>query len=234
MENHGPDDPVAIYIREASNVEPLTKDEETKLFQELAGSEDWDEARENVARRLIEAQLAQVVRIAQKHSSLGAPMLDLIQEGNIGLMNAVRRFAESPIGDFTDYAATCIEDAIKKAFGIDWQKFAELLVAEFPQLRDDVLEWSGLLHLQMMEFYLVTEKAINARDWATVERCLRLADTLLRDGDGEIRNAIHVSYLENLPREGDDHDRIRGAMTPDLRKAWDDILAYLSTLRDNA
>jgi hypothetical protein len=117
---------------------------------------------------------------------------------------------------------------------IDWQKFAELLVAEFPQLRDDVHESSGLLHLQMMEFYLVTETAINARGWATVERCLRLADTFLHDGDAEIRNAIHVSYLESLPREGDDHDRIREVMTPDLRKAWDDILAYLSTLRDNA
>ena len=45
-------------------------------------------------------------------------MLDLIQEGNIGLMNAVRSFAESPIGDFTDYATTRIDDAIKKAFGL--------------------------------------------------------------------------------------------------------------------
>ena len=115
---------------------------------------------------------------------------------------------------------------------IDWQKFAELLVAEFPQLRDHVHDSSRLLHLQMMEFYLVTEKAIKAKDWATVERCLRLADTFLHDGDAEIRNAIHVSYLENLPREGNDHDRIREAMTPDLRKAWDDILAYLSTLCD--
>jgi DNA-directed RNA polymerase sigma subunit (sigma70/sigma32) len=117
MENHDPNDPVAMYIREACNVEPLTKDEETKLFRELAGPGDWDEARENVARRLIEAYLAQVVSIAQKHSSLSVPMLNLIEEGNIGLMNAVRRFAESPIGDFTDYATTCIDDAIKSAFG---------------------------------------------------------------------------------------------------------------------
>jgi RNA polymerase primary sigma factor len=116
MENSDPDDPVAMYIREASSVGPLTRDEETKLFQELAGSEDWDEARENVARRIIEAHLAQVVSIAQKHSSSGVPMLDLIQEGNIGLMNAVRSFAENPIGDFTDYATSCIDDAIIKAF----------------------------------------------------------------------------------------------------------------------
>jgi DNA-directed RNA polymerase sigma subunit (sigma70/sigma32) len=113
-----PDDPVAIYIREASSVEPLTKDEETKLFQELAGSDDWDEVRENVARRLIEGHLAQVVSIAQRHSASGLPMLDLIQEGNMGLMNAVRRFAETPIGDFTDYAGACVDDAIKKAFGL--------------------------------------------------------------------------------------------------------------------
>ena len=117
MENHDPDDPVSVYLSEVGGVEPLAKDEETKLFRELAGPGDWDEERENVARRLIEGHLAQVVSIAQKHfSSSGVPMLDLIQEGNIGLMNAVRSFAEKPVGDFTDYAATCINDAIKKAF----------------------------------------------------------------------------------------------------------------------
>lgn len=73
------------------------QDEETKLFGELAEPGDWDEARENVARRLIEGHLAQVVSIAQKHSASSAPMLDLIPEGNIGLMSAVRNFAERPI-----------------------------------------------------------------------------------------------------------------------------------------
>jgi hypothetical protein len=60
---------------------------------------------------------------------------------------------------------------------IDRQRFAQLLLAEFPQLGDDVHGWSGLQHLQMMEFQLITEKAISAGDWTTVERCLRLADT---------------------------------------------------------
>jgi DNA-directed RNA polymerase sigma subunit (sigma70/sigma32) len=44
-------------------------------------------------------------------------MLDLIQEGNIGLMNAVRTFAERPIGDFTAHAAACIDDTIMKLLG---------------------------------------------------------------------------------------------------------------------
>jgi RNA polymerase primary sigma factor len=118
MENHDLDDPVAVYIREVGSGKPLAKDEETKLFRELAGPADWDKAREIVARRLVESHLAQVVSVAQKYSASGVPVLDLIQEGNIGLMNAVRSFAESPIGDFTDYATTCIDDAIKKAFGL--------------------------------------------------------------------------------------------------------------------
>jgi DNA-directed RNA polymerase specialized sigma subunit len=42
-------------------------------------------------------------------------MLDLIQEGNMGLMNAIRSFAERPTDDFTDYAARCIDEAIKKS-----------------------------------------------------------------------------------------------------------------------
>jgi DNA-directed RNA polymerase sigma subunit (sigma70/sigma32) len=97
MENDGPDDPVSVYIREAGSVTPLAKDEEIELFRKLARPGDWDEARENVARRLIESHLTQVVSIAPKHSASSVAMLDLIQEGNIGLMNAVRSFAKSPI-----------------------------------------------------------------------------------------------------------------------------------------
>ncbi len=117
MEQHDPDDPVAIYIREVSKIETLSKDEETKLFQELGGKGNWDETRENVARRLIESRLALVVSVAQKHSTSGVPLLELIQEGNLGLTNAVRNFAEKPIGDFSAYAGTCIEDAITKTLG---------------------------------------------------------------------------------------------------------------------
>jgi RNA polymerase primary sigma factor len=114
MENREPLDPVAMYIREASNVEPLTKDKETRLFRELGSSSDWDEQREDVARRLIESQLMLVVSIAQKHSAAGLPMLDLLQAGNIGLMNAVKTFAKNPIGDFAAHASACIEREIAR------------------------------------------------------------------------------------------------------------------------
>jgi len=113
---------------------------------------------------------------------------------------------------------------------IDGGQFADLVVKEFPQLRDDIQEWQGLEHLQMMEFMLFTQRACKNRDWATVEKCLRFADKLLRYGDSGIKNAVYVSYLESLPRKGEVHDRLRKMMSADLRKGWDDILAYLSKL----
>src|SRR5439155_11980063 len=73
MGKHDPDDPVTMNIREASNVEPLTKDEETNLFRRLGRVGDWGEERENVARRLVESQLALVVSIAQKTRRLVFP-----------------------------------------------------------------------------------------------------------------------------------------------------------------
>ena len=116
METPDLDDAVAMYMRELSTIEPLTKHEETTLFEELRGTVG-SEQRKTVERRLIESQLPLVASIAQEHTASGIPMLDLIQEGNLGLMNSVRSFAETPTGDFPTFAATCIEDAITKAFG---------------------------------------------------------------------------------------------------------------------
>jgi len=117
MEGRNPVDPLAMYIREVSTVVPLSSDEERRLFRELGGRDNWNDAKENIARRLIESHLPLVVTIAGKHSASGARMLDVIQEGNLALINAVKSFAEEPLGDFTAYATSHIVDAITKAFG---------------------------------------------------------------------------------------------------------------------
>ena len=101
---------------------------------------------------------------------------------------------------------------------------------EFPELHDEIKNCHRLDHLVMMEFVVFTERACKSEDWKTVERCLRLADKLLRHGNSKVKNAVYVSYLESLPRKGNVHDRLRKMMTTDLRKGWDDILEYLSKL----
>jgi hypothetical protein len=113
---------------------------------------------------------------------------------------------------------------------IESQEFGELLLAEFPELREEIIEYEDLDHLKMIEFALFTVRACKRKDWKTVERCLRLAHRLLRDGDSQINNAVYVSYLETLPRKGKIHGQLRRMMTTDLRKGWDRILDYLSRL----
>jgi hypothetical protein len=63
MDTSNSDDPVTVYLREVSNVEPLAKDEEAELFRQLGSRGSWDEAKENIARRVIESQLALVVSV---------------------------------------------------------------------------------------------------------------------------------------------------------------------------
>jgi hypothetical protein len=108
--------------------------------------------------------------------------------------------------------------------------FERLVLQEFPSLRDDFTEWEGLLHLQVMEFAIFTEKAAVAGQNSIVQTCLRLADLFVREGDQEVWNAMHVSFLEALPRQGDIYLMLRSAMSPTLCKGWDDILAYLKAV----
>ena len=116
MATRDPNDPVAVYLREAASGEPLTAAAEADLFRRLGASDDWQGDTEDAARRIIESHLRLVVLIAERHAaSSGVSVLDLIQEGNIGLLNAVRTFAKKPYGVFSAYASACVEDAISKA-----------------------------------------------------------------------------------------------------------------------
>jgi RNA polymerase primary sigma factor len=111
-----PNDPVAVYLREAASVEPLTTAEEAEIFRRLGTTDEWQGDTEDAARRVIESYLRLVVSIAERHAALsGVSVLDLIQEGNIGLLNAVKTFAKNPCGVFSACASACIENAISKA-----------------------------------------------------------------------------------------------------------------------
>ena len=107
-----PNDPLEFYLQELGTVRPLTKDEETDLLQHVGTQ---DELAESAARRLIEANLSLVVPIAKRYSSAGINVLDLIQQGNEGLLLAVKTFAGSSSGSFSAHAATCIEEAVLRA-----------------------------------------------------------------------------------------------------------------------
>jgi len=102
-------DAVKLYVQELASVLPLTKEEEAHMFEEMEQSGERGELAE---RRLIEGNLHLVLPIAERHKSSDLSMLDLIQEGNLGLMRAIKEFQRVHLEHFSTYATSCIEDAI--------------------------------------------------------------------------------------------------------------------------
>ena len=117
---------MSMYLREVANVPPLTKEEEKVLWQQ-AQTRDTNQV-ELAKRRLIESRLSMVVDIAERYMSSGVPMLELLQEGNIGLMAAVDTFLKKPDSDFSKHAHACIERAIGSAIAESRSSSEPLLI----------------------------------------------------------------------------------------------------------
>ena len=103
------DDPVRMYLKEIGQIKLLTAEEEVELAQRMA---DGDESAKN---KLTEANLRLVVSIAKKYSGRGLHILDLIQEGNTGLIRAVDKFDWTRGNKFSTYATWWIRQAITRA-----------------------------------------------------------------------------------------------------------------------
>ena len=79
-----------MYLAELRKTPLLSKEEELELFHRLNNSDDID-----AAKRLVMAHLRFVVHVAKTYKGYGLPLLDIIQEGNVGLMKAVKKFDTS-------------------------------------------------------------------------------------------------------------------------------------------
>jgi RNA polymerase primary sigma factor len=103
------EDTVGLYLREISRVPLLTAAEEVSLAKALERGD------ERARRRLIESNLRLVVSIARRYSGRGLSFLDLIQEGNVGLMKAVERYDWRLGHRFSTYATWWIRQAVTRA-----------------------------------------------------------------------------------------------------------------------
>ena len=103
------EDPVRMYLKEIGKVSLLTADEEIELAQRM------EEGDENAKKRLAEANLRLVVSIANRYVGRGMLFLDLIQEGNLGLIKAVEKFDYRKGYKFSTYATWWIRQAITRA-----------------------------------------------------------------------------------------------------------------------
>ena len=103
------DDPVRMYLKEIGKVPLLTPEEEQDLAKRMA------EGDEEAKRRMAEANLRLVVSIAKRYVGRGMMFLDLIQEGNLGLIKAVEKFDYTKGYKFSTYATWWIRQAITRA-----------------------------------------------------------------------------------------------------------------------
>lgn len=102
-------DPVRMYLREIGKIPLLTKEEEVELAKRVEAGD------EEAKKKLIEANLRLVVSIAKKYIGRGLSFLDLIQEGNLGLIRAVEKFDYRKGFKFSTYATWWIRQAITRA-----------------------------------------------------------------------------------------------------------------------
>ena len=108
LEGVSTEDPVRMYLKEIGNVPLLTSEEEVELARRV------EQGDEEAKRKLTEANLRLVVSIAKKYVGRGMPFLDLIQEGNMGLMKAVDKFDYTKGYKFSTYATWWIRQAITR------------------------------------------------------------------------------------------------------------------------
>jgi RNA polymerase primary sigma factor len=108
LEGVSTEDPVRMYLKEIGNVPLLSSEEEVELAKRV------EQGDEEAKKKLTEANLRLVVSIAKKYVGRGMPFLDLIQEGNMGLMKAVDKFDYTKGYKFSTYATWWIRQAITR------------------------------------------------------------------------------------------------------------------------
>ena len=150
---------IKIYLREIGQIPLITPQEEIDLAARIKKGD-------RAARTLmIKANLRLVVKIAHDYTNLGLPLLDLVSEGNIGLMKSVERFDPAKGGKLSTYAAWWIKQSIKRALA-NQSKTIRLpvhLVDKISKMRRVSLQMSEELGREPTDDELADETGISSR-----------------------------------------------------------------------
>jgi RNA polymerase primary sigma factor len=190
-----------LYLREAGQVKLLTPQEEIALAKRI-------QAGDNEARDLmIRANLRLVVKIARDYENMGVPLLDLINEGNVGLMKGVDRFDPTKGAKLSTYAAWWIKQAIKQALA-DQGKTIRLpshVVEKVAHIRRADVHLRELLRRDPTEAELAEETDLTpkqVREYREAGKAPVSLETPLGDGDDpDTASAIVADERTEAPYE---------------------------------
>ena len=188
------DSAIKLYLREIGQVQLLTPQEEIMLAAKIKRGDK--KAREH----MIKANLRLVVKIARDYEGLGLPLLDLISEGNIGLMKAVERFDPSKGGKLSTYGSWWIKQSIKRALA-NQSKTIRLpvhLVDKISRMRRTAMKLHELLGREPTNEELAGELGISASRVAQMyTAAIRPASLDAPIGDDDSHSFAEVVQDEN-------------------------------------
>jgi RNA polymerase primary sigma factor len=219
---------IKIYLREIGAVDLLTPKEEVQLAKRI---QKGDEA---ARQHMITANLRLVVKIAQYYNGLGLPLLDLISEGNIGLMKAVERFDPTKGAKLSTYAAWWIKQSIKRALA-NQSKTIRLPA----HLVDKISKMRRTTHALTEQFgreptneeiaYAMDVKTKVIAHWKTVSLSPASLDAPLNDDDGAAFSEIIGDDKALTPFENINRIQVNSDVNRMMEKLDDrerDILMY--------
>src|SRR5476649_2724427 len=222
------DTSIRLYLREIGQVKLLTPDEEIQLAARIKKGDK--KAREH----MIKANLRLVVKIARDYEGIGLPLLDLISEGNIGLMKAVERFDPSKGGKLSTYGSWWIKQAIKRALA-NQSKTIRLpvhLVDKISKMRRVAMKLQEEFGREPTDEELGEELGISASRVGQMRTAaIRPASLDAPIGDDDSNNFSEVVQDENADTPYDNlEDKTVTGMLQDMVKHLDDreatILRY--------
>jgi len=188
------DTAIKLYLREIGQVRLLTPQEEIDLASRIKKGDK--KARE----QMIKANLRLVVKIARDYEGIGLPLLDLISEGNIGLMKAVERFDPAKGGKLSTYGSWWIKQSIKRALA-NQSKTIRLpvhLVDKISRMRRTALKLQEILGREPTDEELAEELGISAARVGQMRvAAIRPASLDAPIGDEDSNNFAEVVQDEN-------------------------------------
>jgi RNA polymerase primary sigma factor len=222
------DTSIRLYLREIGQVKLLTPDEEIQLAARIKKGDK--KAREH----MIKANLRLVVKIARDYEGIGLPLLDLISEGNIGLMKAVERFDPKKGGKLSTYGSWWIKQSIKRALA-NQSKTIRLpvhLVDKISKMRRTAMKLQEMLGHEPSDEELADEMGMTAvRVRQMRQAAVRPASLDAPIGDDDSNNFSDVVQDENATSPYDNlEDKTVTGMLQDMVKHLNDreatILRY--------
>jgi RNA polymerase primary sigma factor len=214
-------DALQAYLRAIAKLPRLTPEEERELGQRIQRDGDAD-----ALRRLVEGNLRFVVSYAKRYRGLGVSFLDLIHEGNLGLMEAARRFDPDRNVKFITYAVWWIRQALTHALSAQTRAFSlpQKVSGAAARLTREVADLTDQLERTPTSSEIAADLAISEADVAELmqlgARDVSLNDRLGREGDDSSPEIGDVIESPSPPLE---ESLLRKSLVERVRAALDEL-----------